>query len=195
MRRTSPEDTLHEKLHGGPFHARQAALAPQGLTEKAADAGLEQVGAEIDQDDVQRRPLGIEIGPEQPRALEAIDLRPRQSRNPSKSATPAGSPSRSERPMYAKTSGFSRMNSEIFALIRPESSATERWSNRSPNASPTRPATKSSTARRRPAFERKWCCTRPGETRAARATSRMEVAETPRAANSRSAASRSAPPP
>src|SRR5204862_374090 len=50
--------------------------------------------------------------------------------------------------------------------------------------------THSSTACCRPAFVPKWCCTRPGETPAARATSRMLVPATPRLANSSSAALR-----
>ena len=50
--------------------------------------------------------------------------------------------------------------------------------------------TKSSTALRSLAFEGKWCWTSPGETRAAFATSRIEVAATPRAAKCRSAAFR-----
>src|SRR5438093_2392272 len=59
-----------------------------------------------------------------------------------------------------------------------------------PKASRARRMTNSSTALRSRAFERKWCCTSPGETRAARATSRIEVAATPRAAKCRSAAFR-----
>src|SRR5262249_43759152 len=76
---TCPEDALDEELHGGALHACQGVLAAERLAEKAVDAGLEQVGAEINQDEVQRRPLGIEVGPEQPCGPEAIDLRPRQA--------------------------------------------------------------------------------------------------------------------
>src|SRR5437763_2042350 len=59
-----------------------------------------------------------------------------------------------------------------------------------PKASRARRMTNSSTALRSLAFERKWCWTSPGETRAALATSRIEVAATPRAAKCRSAAFR-----
>ena len=92
--------------------------------------------------------------------------------------------------MYAKTGGFVRMNPAMRAPSSRASSAGELPGTSSPNASMARRMTKSSTARRSPAFERKWCWTRPGETPAALATSRIDVPATPRVANARSAASR-----
>src|SRR5262249_29260869 len=82
------------------------------------------------------------------------------------------------------------MKLEMMVAIRVVVAAGESPTNCWLKASTARCTTNSSTAPRSPAFDRRRCCTRPGDACAARATSRIEVAATPRAANSRSAASR-----
>ena len=49
----------------------------------------------------------------------------------------------------------------------------------SATARDARSRTKASTAARSPSLERKWCCTRPGDTPAAAATPRIVVATIP----------------
>src|SRR5262249_13711370 len=70
------EDAVQEKGRGGALHAGKAPFGPERLTEGAAQCGLEGVGPDIDQDDVERRPLEVESRSQEARCLETVHLRP-----------------------------------------------------------------------------------------------------------------------
>src|SRR5262249_16891709 len=70
------EDAVQEERRGGALHPREAPLAAQRLAEIPTDAGLEEIGADVDQDDMKRSPVPIEIRSQQLGGVEAIDLRP-----------------------------------------------------------------------------------------------------------------------
>src|SRR5439155_943834 len=68
-------DAPQEEISRGLPHPFQPSVAQQRLAQVSGESGLEQKRRDIDQDDVQGRPVEIEVRPEQPFARQPLQLR------------------------------------------------------------------------------------------------------------------------
>src|SRR5881409_2310408 len=75
-------DPLQEERGRGAFHAGKPLRAEEGGAEVPPQGGFDQERADVDQDDMQRGPVTINVWPQQLLGRELIDLCPRQDEQP-----------------------------------------------------------------------------------------------------------------